>query len=222
MYGGIICSCCTESELSKNSGVNYYVNPTPQPRLGAGVGAVLSPCPASSGSLSDFLAVPAHEVLWWAGSDTAVTKRQEGQVGMSSRVIPAPLSWHGISGRVAMPNHWRGDAETSGMLFPVLRKSLKSSRWGECSGRPLAVYCPFINGICSGTESSCCTNSPEYHSGFGQCVAGIEFFWAETRNIISYLILPTDRQWFLLSLLHASSPKCASVSSNNMLFDFIK
>lgn len=55
MYRGIIRSCCTESELSKNSGVNYYVNPTPQPRLGAGAGAVFPPLPASSGSLSDFL-----------------------------------------------------------------------------------------------------------------------------------------------------------------------
>lgn len=185
MYGGIICSCCTESELSKNTGVNYYVNPTPQPRLGAGAGAVFPPCPASSGSQSDF---PVHAVLWWAGNDSCGSRGSKVRWGWAAWVTPAPLIWHGISGKmeVALPNHWRGDAEASGVLLPVLRESLKSSRWGEGSGRPLAVYCPFSNRNCSGAESSCCTNSPEYLNGFGQCAAEGQCIWVETRNIISY------------------------------------
>lgn len=137
--------------------------------------------------------------------------------GWAAGVNPAPPSWHGKT-EVAAPNPWRGDAEASGMLFPLLRKSLKSSRWGESSGRPLAVYCPFNNRICCGTESSCCTHSPESHSGFGQCIAGVESISVETRNIISYQIPPMHIQWFLLSLLQASSPKGALVSSNNMFF----
>lgn len=137
---------------------------------------------------------------------------------------PAPLTQHGIFGKteVAMPNHSRGDAEASGTLFPVLRESLQSSRWGESSGRALVVYCPFINRICSGTGSSRCTDSPEHHGGFGQCGVGVECIKVEMRNVISYQIPSTDRQGFVLALLQASSPKGALVSSNKMLFDFIK
>lgn len=81
MYGGIICGCCTESELSKNPGVNYYVNPSPQPRLGAGAGAVSPLLPASSGSLCDFLAVPLFMQFWTAVTAEAGRSSEDEQPG---------------------------------------------------------------------------------------------------------------------------------------------
>lgn len=91
--------------------------------------------------------------------------------GSGSRITAAPLSGHGIAGKieVAMPSPRRGDAEAvSGGLFSIPGESLEISRWGDSSEGALATSVLVRTAPAPALRVRACINSTEQRGGFGQ------------------------------------------------------